>query len=254
MVVPNLVFDAILFGLLIAGAAVDSAFPILHGIVSLLVIGGATYWAAQEMSDVLLRRAGWTQESLATSVALSVGGFIYFWWRNQSDLVLLVLSIGLMMASLMVTISILGAIGSAFREGQPTPVTGWVATLGGSVILGTLAGVAALVLGTPTGGESLTVKMAAVGLALVLWKARERTSPPAANPHYQNIEAQKSVGVAPTLPQGRVAIFPQHGTLLDRLLCVLVLGVFALVLAQRTVSSDQLSTIPPAVASQTADK
>jgi hypothetical protein len=247
MVVPNLVFDALLFGLLIAAAALDSVFPGLHGVASLFIVGGATYWAAQELSDALLRRAGWTQESLATSVALVCGGFVYYWWRNQSDLALLVLSIGMMMSSLMVTISVIAAIGSAFREGQATPVVGWGATMLGSGILGVLAGVVVYVLGAPMEGGVLPLKLAAIAGALILWKWRERTNPPAANPHFQSLEAQKSVGVAPTLPPGRYALFPQRGTLLDRLLPILVLGVVMLVAAQRTMNGS-VGPVAPAVA------
>ena len=75
MVLPNFAFDALMFGLLLLAAGLDSAFPVTHGALSLLVVGGATYWAAQELSDALLRRAGWTQESLATSVALCWADF-----------------------------------------------------------------------------------------------------------------------------------------------------------------------------------
>lgn len=247
MVVPNFVFDALLFGLLIVAAGLDSVFPGLHGVASLFIVGGATYWAAQELSDALLRRAGWTQESLSTSVALVCGGFVYYWWRNQSDLVLLVLSIGMMMSSLMVTISVIAAIGAAAREGQSTPVLGWVATMLGSGILGVLAGVVVLVLGDAVEGNILLLKLGAIVGAFIVWKWRERSNPPAANPHFQSLEAQKSVGVAPTLPQGRFALFPQRGTLLDRLLPVLVLGVVVLYAAQHTLSAPA-GPISPAVA------
>ena len=88
MILPNLAFDALLFGALLLAAAIDSAFPFTHGAVSLLVVGGATYWAAQELYEWLLRRVGWSQESLATSLSLCTAGFLYFWLRNQSDLAL----------------------------------------------------------------------------------------------------------------------------------------------------------------------
>ena len=78
MILPNLAFDALLFGALLLAAAIDSAFPVTHGAASLLVVGGATYWAAQELSEWILRRIGWSQESLATSLALCTGGLHLF--------------------------------------------------------------------------------------------------------------------------------------------------------------------------------
>jgi len=223
MILPNIAFDALLFGLLLIAAAVDSAFPITHGAASLLVVGGATYWAAQEISEWVLRRIGWTQEPLATSTALCAGGFLYFLLRNQSDLSLLALSIGLMMGALMVAISIIAAIGTALREGQPSAFSGWLFTALLSGSLGVTAGVLAIILGID-GTASLNLKIAAIVGALVLWKLREKLSPPDANPHFTT-QTAKAVSPAPSgLASPRVALFPQRGTLLDRLVPLLVIG------------------------------
>ncbi|RYG70598.1 hypothetical protein EON80_07500 [bacterium] len=222
MVLPNLAFDALMFGLLLLAAALDSALHITHGTLSLLIVGGATYWAAQELSDSLLRRVGWTQESLATSVAVCSGGFLYFVNRNSSDLALLALSIGLMMGALMVAISILAALSGSFKEGTATPVLGWLAACGSSLALGISAGLLAIVMGLDS-TDLLPLKIGGIAVALVLWKVREKVAPPSSNPHFQEAAAQDAAAALPIQP--RVALFPQRGTLLDRLFPLLVLGV-----------------------------
>lgn len=245
MILPNLAFDALLFGLLLLAAAIDSAFPITHGAASLLVVGGATYWAAQELAEWLLRRVGWSQESLATSLSLCTAGFIYFLLRNQSDLALLALSIGLMMGSLMLAISILAALTGTFREGQATPLVGWLSTALLSVLLGLSVGFAVLFLGQ-AGIASLPIKISGVIGALLLWKLREKLAPPNINAHFIQPGAQE---IAPPQEQ-RVALFPQRGTLLDRLVPVLILGLIALIATRGAVSLDLPAT--PAVAAPTA--
>ena len=245
MILPNLAFDALLFGLLLVAAAIDSAFPITHGAASLLVVGGATYWAAQELSEWLLRRLGWSQESLATSLALCTAGFLYFWLRNQSDLALLALSIGLMMGSLMLAISVLAAVTGTFREGRPTPLVGWFSTALLSVVLGVAVGFVVLFLGQ-AGMASLPIKLGVAVGALVLWKLREKLAPPDFNAHFTQPGSQE---IAPPQEQ-RVALFPQRGTLLDRLVPVLILGLIALIATRGAVSLDLPTT--PAVASQNA--
>ncbi len=234
MVLPNFAFDALMFGLLLVAAALDSAFPITHGVLSLFVVGGATYWAAQEFSDALLRRAGWTQESLATSVALCVGGFLYFALRNSSDLALLALSIGLMMSALMVSISILAAISAVFKEGKIDSILGWFATVVAALALGVAAGVLALGLGTSS-LNLLPIKAAGIVLALIVWKLREKIAPPSVNPHFQQA-ATPSASAALQSPAGapRVALFPQRGTLFDRLFPLLVLGFVLAVLTNNS--------------------
>ena len=231
MILPNLAFDALLFGLLLLAAAIDSAFPITHGAASLLVAGGATYWAAQELAEWLLRRVGWAQESLSTSLALCVAGFVYFWFLNQSDLALLALSIGLMMGSLMLAISILAAGGATIREGSATPIIGWIAQSALSIVLGVAVGLLVLVLGQ-SGLASLPFKIGGIAGALVLWKLRESLAPPALNAH----SAAPTEGEIAPPPLQRVAPFPQRGTLLDRLVPLLILGLISLIAARGTLS------------------
>ena len=246
MILPNLAFDALLFGLLLIAAAIDSAFgTTTHGAASLLVVGGATYWAAQELSEWLLRRVGWSQESLATSLSLCTAGFLYFWLRNQSDLALLALSIGLMMGSLMLAISILAAVSGTLREGRATPLAGWLATAGLSLVLGVAVGFVVLVLGQ-TGLANLPLKLGGIAGALVLWKLREMLAPPAVNAHFIAPGTQQ---IAPPQEQ-RVALFPQRGTLLDRLVPVLILGLVALIATRGHISLDLPTT--PAVAAPNA--
>lgn len=242
MLVSDSLFDVILFGALLLASVLDFLCPALQGACTLFVAGAAIYVAAQELCDALAHRNSWTQESLATSLALSTGGFVYYWWRNQSDLALLVLSIGLMMASLMVTISFIAALGAAFKDKSPQPLVGLVLTTGGSLALGLLAGLLTVL----TLNAALAITLAAaVGLAL--WKVREKVNPPARNPMTQSVLpgnavessaatasvnplADGSAGAETRAPQplphpgGRWMLVPQRGTLLDRFLPVLVLG------------------------------
>ncbi len=260
MVVSNGLFDALLFGLLLLGLGLDYAIPPLQGTAFLLACGAALYMAAQEWSDALERRGLWTQESLATALALSVGGFIYFRGRNGSDLSLLVMSIGLMMASLMVAIATLSAVGSVLKKLNPAPLLGYGATAAGAVLMGALAG--SLTLNTP-----VIAKVVSVVLAFAIWKARETVSPPAQNPSLTNLSTpqtsepstkpQFDLGASsPTLaaPVGapgaigqRWQLIPRRGTLLDRFLPVLILGGL-LILFGRESGNLLQSVAPPASA------
>ena len=218
MVLPNMAFDALRWGLLLVAALVDGAVPASHGFASLLVLVGATYWAAQELGEFLTRRVGWSQESLATSLAPCAALFVYFVGRNSSDFSLLLLSVALMMGSLMVTISLLAALSMLLREGRTIGITGWFATAVLSLLLGVAAGIAAILLGL--GQQFLLYKVGALVGAFALWKVREMLSPPPANPHAA-LSVEGGATAAPTRP----ALFPQRGTLLDRLVPIAILGV-----------------------------
>ncbi|MDQ3814096.1 MAG: hypothetical protein M3347_09100 [Armatimonadota bacterium] len=260
MVVPNLVFDAILFGALLLAALLDNTFPSLQGTAFLLVVGTATYVAAQEMCDTLHRRSWWTQESLATALSLSTGGFIYVWWRNDSDLAWLVLSIGLMMASLMVAIAMIAALGTSLRERSGKPLSGLLMTIVGAFTLGILAGL--LTLQAP-----VYIKAIVVGVGVILWKLRETMRPPEENVLSREaltvgLPARPTTPAAPaegqltaraaaalgeaaldtaataprmmsTHPSGRWILIPQRGTLLDRFLPMLILGALLFFFAKQ---------------------
>jgi len=244
MVLPNMAFDALMWGLLFGAALVDGAFPASRGFASLVVLVGATYWAAQELGEFLTRRVGWSQESLATSLAPCAALFLYFGARNSSDFSLLLLSIALMMGSLMVTISLLAALAMLLREGRTVGIVGWVATAVLSLALGVAAGVAAILLGL--GPDYLPYKIGALVGAFALWKVREQLSPPPANPH-----AGTSTERAATATTPRPALVPQRGTLLDRLVPVAILGVLlALAVMKGSLSLGSLNQA--AVASQSA--
>ncbi len=236
MVVSNLVFDVILFGALLLAALADGSFPATAGAVSLLVAGGAVYIAAQEWCDALSRRKLWTQDAFSTAIALSVMGFIYFWWRNSSDFALLILSIGLMMASLMVAIGFIAAFGSLFKEGSVASLSGLVLTFFGSFSLGVFGGVLALLLGGPSG---LLLKVLVIGVALFVWKLRESMRPPRANEY----AAQSDFVVAPvdSTHAMRWALIPRGGTLLDRFVPVLVLAVIMFFMGRQIGTPDQLT-------------
>jgi hypothetical protein len=272
MIVSNLLFDVIVFGVLLIVALADGKFPQLAGAASVIAVLAATYLAAQEWSDALQRRRAWTQEALSTAVALSVLGFIYFWWRNESDLVLLLLSIGLMMASLMIAIATIAAAGSAIKEISFAPLGGWLLTFVGACSLGVMGGVLALFLG---GASTLFAKVLTLGVALFLWKAREAISPPAPNTPQDPVSldemskaaANQTATVAAQGTAGRPIVkrleaeagdarwflLPQRGTLLDRFVPVLVLGALLFVAAQQVKSFDLWTPTPPAVAANGND-
>jgi hypothetical protein len=258
MIVSNLLFDVIIFGVLLIAALMDGAYPQLAGAASMVAVLAATYVAAQEWSEALQKRRAWTQEALSTAIALSVLGFIYFWWRNESDLVLLILSIGLMMASLMVAIGTLAAAGSAVKTVSLAPLGGWVLTFVGACSLGVMGGVLALFLG---GASTLFAKVLTLGVALFLWKAREALSPPAPNALQDPIaagemttaDAQHAAAVRAEVGDGRWFLLPQRGTLLDRFVPVLVLGAMLFIAAQRVKSFDLWTPTPPAVAANGND-
>lgn len=252
MIVSNILFDIVLFGALIAAAVADGAFPATAGAATLVVIGVATYLAAQDWCDGLLRRRLWSQDSLSTAIALSTLGFIYFWWRNQSDLFLLVLSIGLMMASLMVAIAVIAAFGQAFAERDAKPLGGLFLTVGGSLLMGGFAGTLVLFFSGTTllPQATLYTKLIVMGLGLFAWKIRETLLPPRDNVHALNADAsgETAGGFDLSLPATatqRWALIPNRGTLLDRFVPVLVLGVVLFITA-KNVQFPELWTPTPA--------
>ncbi len=240
MVVSNGLFDALLFGFLLLGLGLDTAFPSLHGAAFLLACGAALYMAAQEWSETLSKRDFWTQESLATALALSIGGFIYFRGRNGSDFSLLVMSIGMMMASLMVAIATLSVLSATLKHLNPAPLFGYAATAGGALIMGGLGGL--LTLETP-----VVAKAICVVLAFAIWKARESFAPPTQNPADKPMSSETPFPT-PQLDLGNSSVpqvinpaalsqrwlIPRRGTLLDRFVPVLVLGALLILLGRES--------------------
>lgn len=245
MLVSDLLIDLLVFGALLVGALVDGALPVTHGAASLLAVGAALYLAAQEVSAFLDRRKMWTQESLWTSLALCTAGIAYYWWRNQSDLALLALSIALMLSSLMVAIGLISGIGAVLR-GNAGAVGGLLASIVGALALGAVGGGAIIALGQPNSALPLAWKLGVIGLSFVLWKAREKARPPLQNTLEavpSPIEDEKRVvnlyGIkvapqdseAPVHSTSHRALIPQRGTVFDRLGPALVLGLVLLAIA-----------------------
>lgn len=227
-----------LFGALLVAALLDTLFPgLLHGIAGVLVVGVFSYVAAQEWCEKLGRRGLWNQESLATSLALCVGGFLYYWNRNGSDFVMVVLSIGLMMASLMIAIAFIAAVGAAFRERSAQPILGLILTTFGALFLGIAGGL--LTLSTP-----LLLLVAALGL--VAWKLRESVRPPGRAATLQTSGETPRLALHP-VPM-RWLPSPQRGTLLDRFVPVLLLGVALFLLFYKSNPSSPLAIQTPASA------
>lgn len=251
MIVSNLLFDIFLFGALLVAAFADRQFPQLWGGASLIVVGVAAYIASQEWSDALMRRRRWTQESLSAALTLSTLGFIYYWWRNESDFSLLILSVALMMSSLMVAIATIAALGSAFKESKPGPILGWFLTAGGALALGVTGGVLVLLLSNEA---TPFAKVMLLGIGLFIWKVRETVRPPLANVHAQNadVASQNGSDLDLSLPSTQAVSWlpiPQRGTLLDRFLPVLIIGAVLFIVAPQIKSTDLLTANTPAAAS-----
>jgi hypothetical protein len=270
MVVPDLIFDIVLFGALLLALLLDNVFPFspqLHGAVTLLAVGLATYVAAQEMSEALDRRKWWAQESLATALAIATLAFVYYFKRNDSDLALLGLSIALMMTALMVLISVIAALGTAWNEKSARPLGGLVATVLGALVLGQLSGLLVIVL---TSEVSTALKAVILVVGAVLWKLRSVVLPPARNGAVgaTPVGQQTAHGSGDTMPPtetpntvlgydlstsspahpgARWALMPQRGSLLDRFLPVLILGALFFLALQQSGSS-LWSPTSPAVA------
>ncbi|HEX8235523.1 MAG TPA: hypothetical protein VF600_06165 [Abditibacteriaceae bacterium] len=269
MVVPDLLFDIVLFGALLLALLLDNVFPFspqLHGAATLLAVGLATYVAAQEMSEALDRRKWWAQESLATALAIATLAFVYYFKRNDSDLALLGLSVALMMTALMVLISVIAALGTAWNESSARPIGGLLATVLGALVLGQLSGLLVIVLSSEV---STALKAVILVVGAVLWKLRAVVLPPARNGavgappgNQQTVPASGdtrpgetpntvlgydlSTG-SPAHPGARWALMPQRGRLLDRFLPVLILGALFFLALQQSGSS-LWSPASPAVA------
>jgi len=254
MIVSNLLFDGLLFGALLVALLLDTlvlsfpglysmpGVPVLHGAATFVVIGAAIYLAAEDLCGALARRKIWSQESLATALALCAQGFIYYWWRNDSDLMAVVLHIGLMMASLMVLIAVVAAIGAAWHDKSAAPLAGLFITAIGAALLGVLAGVLTFFLSS---NLPLPMKIALIVIGVVGWKVRETMKPPTHRAPAHHAESDAVNGAANSASENtphiqnahehspaRKFLAPQRGTLLDRLLPVLVIGALAFVALQ----------------------
>jgi hypothetical protein len=228
MLVADLVFDILLFGALLLGLALDNFFPFspqLHGAATLLAVGLSAYVAAQDFAQSLDRRGVWTQESLATAVALSALGFLYYFGRNNSDFMLLALSVTLMMSSLMLLIGAVGTVSAVWQEKNARPLFGFLLTVCGALGLGGLSGLLIIVLTWQNVPVAAKVGLLAIGA--VLWKLRDLFKPAKANAKTESVpDALEHPGASWTL-------MPARGRLLDRFLPVLILGALAFVLLKQ---------------------
>ena len=186
---------------------------------------------------------------MATALSLSVIGFVYFVFVNDSDLSLLVLSIGLMMASLMVAIAIIAAIGAAIRERRPHPLAGIVLTTAGSFGLGALASL--LIIGSQNVSAGSAMDLPKLGVfivALVFWKIREALRPPGAISTVIEAAAEPPVAAALSMETSGRWLVPRRGTLLDRYVPVLILGAILFFASQQSGHPTIWSVTPPASA------
>jgi hypothetical protein len=230
MLVADLIFDLLLFGALLLGLTLDNLFPFspaLHGVASLIAVGLAAYVAAQDFAHALDRRGAWTQESLATAVTLSSLGFLYYFGRNNSDFILLALSITLMMSALMLLIAAVGTVSAMWQEKSGKPLAGFLFTVLGALGLGGLSGLLIIVW---TGELPIALKFGLLVVGAVLWKLRDIFKPAKANTQHETTTPEAD---AIEHPGASWTLMPTRGRLLDRFLPVLVLGALAFVLLKQ---------------------
>jgi hypothetical protein len=227
MIISSVLFDLILFGGLLVAVGIDAAIPGFRGAATLVAVAAALYVAATELSHRLEQRKQWSQEALSSGLALSALFFIYWWWANQSDLSLLVLSIVLMMTALMLTISIIGSVNAAWNQKNPAPFAGFFMTAVGGIILGVLAGPLTLAIG-------VAYKIAAIILGGVIWKTLERLSPAP-----ENATEEKTAETGE-----RWMLLPKGGRSLDRLVPVLIFGALLMIAARQLGQSAPLPGTP----------
>jgi hypothetical protein len=223
MIISSALFDLILFGGLLIAAGIDAAMPGWAGAATLLAVAAALYVASTELSHRLGQNKQWTQEALSSGLALSALFFIYWWWANHSDLALLTLSIVLMMTALMLTIAIISCVNAMWNQKSAAPLAGFLMTAIGGIVLGALAGPLTL-------GFGVMYKVIAIVIGGVIWKARERLSP----------AQEEEVKVESDEAGERWVLLPKGGRSLDRLVPVLVFGVFLMIAAHQLGQSSPL--------------
>ena len=101
--------DIIAFGALLLATFLEGSSA-LAGTPLLVAGGGLCYLCTRELVALLFPNRLESTESFATSYALLVVGFVYFFLRNDSDFILLVITLALMMGSLMLAIALIGCL------------------------------------------------------------------------------------------------------------------------------------------------
>lgn len=223
MIISSALFDLILFGGLLIAVGIDAAIPAWAGAATLVAVAAALYVASTELSHRLGKNKQWTQEALSSGLALSSLFFIYWWWANHSDLALLALSIVLMMTALMLTIAIISCVNAMWNQKSAAPLVGFLMTAIGGIILGALAGPLTLSIG-------VAYKVIAIVIGGMIWKARERLSP--APEEEMKPESDET--------SERWMLLPKGGRSLERLVPVLVFGVFLMIAAHQLGQSSPL--------------
>lgn len=104
-----MLLDLVAFGSLLVVTLLDP-IPSLAGLPLAVVVGGFAYLTARELVGLLLPNRLESTESFATTYAVIIVGFMYFFRRNDSDLILLVITLALMMGSLMLAIAVIGCM------------------------------------------------------------------------------------------------------------------------------------------------
>jgi hypothetical protein len=223
MIISSALFDLILFGGLLIAAGIDAAIPGWAGAATLVAVAAAVYVASTELSHRLGQNKQWTQDALSSGLALSALYFIYWLWANHSDLALLALSIVLMMTALMLTIAIISCVNAIWNQKNAAPLAGFLMTAVGGIVLGAMAGPLTL-------GFGVMYKVIAIVIGGVIWKASERLRP---------TQEEKTKPESDETSE-RWILLPKGGRSLDRLVPVLVFGVFLMIAAHQLGQSSPL--------------
>jgi len=142
----------------------------------------------------------------------------------------------------MVLIALVATLSAAYEKQTGLPFAGLLATAFGALMLGLLAGVLVLLLTAPA--VPIAVKAGLLVAGTVIWKIRESVKPPS---HHEEpvTDAVGAPGAAAipaadsrsqssppdaamvAHPGSKRFLVPQRGSLLDRFIPILVLGVIA---------------------------
>lgn len=157
-----MILDFLAFGSLLIGVLIDRN-AVLAGTPLLVIVGGMCYMCSRELMGLLFPKRLESMESFTSTLAVLIVGFLYFFLRNDSDFILLVITLALMMGSLMLAIALIGCLSE--RSARPV-----LQLLGGILAASTLAVLFGHVLILVTVTPNLAVPAAVIVASCIWWR------------------------------------------------------------------------------------